>query len=404
MRVMMLHNRYRQRGGEDAVAAAEAHLLREYGHEVIEVGFDNEPERNGLVPASLKMAMNSAWSQETYDRVAQLCREHRPDVAHVHNFWLRMTPSAHSACRANGVATVQTIHNFRLLCPNAQFLRDGKICEDCLGKNPWRGVVHRCYNKSLPQSIAVARMLMVNRERGTWKKDVNAFVALTGHLRQKLIEGDIPAETILIKANFVEDTNPPSNRPSESNTIAFISRLSQEKGVHNLIAAWAQAGLQNAGKLLIVGDGPEREALQRQAQGLGLAASQVTFVGLKPAAEARAILASVRAMVLPSIWYEGCPMIVIESLAAGRPAVVSDLGGLGEFVENDRNGFRVPAGDVNALGTALRKILEDGARADRYGEQARGIYETRHTPERNYEMLMDIYRFARENAARAQQG
>src|SRR5258708_15720708 len=209
MRVLIIHNRYRNYGGEDAVAEAETSLLRSQGVEVLHLDADNEADPRVELKGALKLALNSHWSSESYAGVRKICREFLPDVAHVHNFWLRLTPSVHAACRDAGVPTVQTLHNFRLFCTNAQFQRSGQRCEDCLGKAPWRGVVRRCYRHSFLASAAVMRMIMANRARGTWQHKVNAFIALSEHSRGLFIAGGIPAARIRIKPNFVEDRIPP---------------------------------------------------------------------------------------------------------------------------------------------------------------------------------------------------
>src|SRR5438445_5706732 len=205
MRVLFIHNRYRQYGGEDAVAEAEANLLRSNGMNVFHLDSGNEVDSNVSVRGTLALALHSHWSRESYSRVKQICQEFRPDVAHVHNFWMRLTPAVHAACRDAGVPTVQTLHNFRLFCTNAQFQRGGFVCEDCLGNVPWRGVVRRCYRHSFLASAAVARMIVANRARHTWTEQVSAFIALSEHSRRRFIAGGIPEARIRIKPNFIED-------------------------------------------------------------------------------------------------------------------------------------------------------------------------------------------------------
>src|SRR5439155_5507214 len=214
MRVLMLHNRYRQQGGEDVVAQAEARLLRARGVEVRELTLDNDVTPDHLLQETFRMARNSAWSKSSYEYVRNVCEEFRPDVAHVHNFWMRLSPSVHVACRSAGVPTVQTLHNFRLLCTNGQFNRSGFTCEDCLGKIPWRGIVRRCYRESFVASAAVARMIVSNRIRGTWDSYVDAFVALSQHSRSRFVAGGLPAERMFVKPNFIEDPGPACSAPS----------------------------------------------------------------------------------------------------------------------------------------------------------------------------------------------
>lgn len=400
MRVLMLHNRYRLPGGEDGVVRAEAQMLRDHGVEVELIVLDNDAplKRSETIRAGLA----SAWSESSREHVEKMCRSWNPDVAHVHNFWLRLSPSVHAACHAAGVPTVQSLHNFRLLCVNSLFLRDGKVCEDCLGKVPWRGIAHRCYKESAVYSGAVARMIVENRRRRTWQEMVDAFIVMSEFTRSKFVQGGLPADRILVKPNFVKDPGRASSPPSASNTVIYVGRLSPEKGLTNLIAAWAKASLDPPHRLLIVGDGPHRGALQRQAQSLGLREPEVTFTGWKDPAEVHDLLVSARALVLPTIWYEGggCPVSVVEAMAAGRPVLISDIGGMREIVNHARNGLCIPAGDVDTLASALRRLLFNPAEADAMGAAARVDYDAKYGVEQNFHRLMRIYEFALKRAGK----
>lgn len=395
MKVLMLHNRYRQLGGEDAVVRAEVDVLRDHGVDVIQANFHNEvPGRRWGEAARLGIA--SAWSARSHSEVEDLCRNHRPDVAHVHNFWFKLTPAVHAACQALSIPTIQTLHNFRLLCANAMFLRDGQVCEDCMGKVPWRGITRRCYRSSYLSSAAVARMIFVNRCLGTWHEKVDAFIMMTEHARSLFSGGGLPPEKLFLNPNFTSDPGEPSSLPSDSDTILYVGRLSPERNLAGLLSSWAQGNLGRYGRLLFIGDGPDREALERHAHSLKLSSPTVTFTGWKSHEEVLHLISRARALVLPSLCYEGggCPMAVIEAYACGRPAIVSDLGGLREIVLHEKTGLKVSVGDTIALTDALRRVLTDDALADRTGREARAEYLNKYTPEHHYQKLMNIYRFA----------
>ena len=395
MRVLLLHNQYRQHGGEDAVVRSEAHLLRQLGIDVLESTFTNEDDRGHSVRRSFELGLRSSWSRDSHDRIKRLCNDFQPDIAHVHNFWMEMSPSVHRACRDWGCATVQTLHNFRLLCANALLKREGAVCEDCVGKTPWRGVLRRCYRDSLLASAAVSRMIVVNRVRGTWERDVDAFIALSDHSREKFVQGKLPASKILVKPNFVEDPGESSRLPSSSNTVLYAGRLSEEKGVSVLISAWAHGKLGRLSRLLIVGDGPERRALEFQAAALNLRTPEVVFAGSRPSEEMMALMAGARVVVMPSLFYECFPRTLGEALACGRPVVVSRIGALSEIVCEDF-GLQFPASDHVLLAKAISSLVEDDGLTDRLGRAARQEYLARYTPEENGRDLMRIYRFALE--------
>lgn len=401
MRVLILHNRYHQPGGEDAVALAEAELLRAHGVEVRQFEVDNHPAAGDPASAALRLGLSAAWSRDSYAAVRKLCDEFRPQVAHVHNFWMRLSPSVHAACRESGAATVQTLHNFRLLCANALLLRAGKPCEDCLGRNPWRGVVRRCYRGSFLASAAVARMMVVNRRHGTWERHVDAFIALTRFSRSKFIAGGLPPSRIFVKPNFVENRGQPASPPSASDAVLYAGRLSEEKGLHTLLSAWARGELRRYGRLLILGDGPARSALENQAAALRLFSPSVVFAGRRSSTEARQAVATARVVVAPSICFENFPNVLAEAFCCGRPVVVSNLGALAEIVRHGTEGLTFEAGNEAALSGALETILRDGDLADRLGANARAAYLASYSPERNYQMLMRVYRFAIESRGAA---
>ncbi len=394
MKVLLLHNRYRLLGGEDGVFRAEADLLTSLGMDVYEHQVDNGEDGRDMSLEAADMLWNSPWSRRSYAEISRICSRFQPDVAHIHNFWMRLSPAVHSACRESGAATIQTLHNFRLLCANARFLRQGAVCRDCLGKLPWRGVIRRCYRDSFVASAAVTAMIGVNRLNSTWKRDVDAFIALTQHSRDQFVAGGMPAERIFIKPNFRRDSGEPSTLPSSSDLIAYAGRLSPEKGVDVLLSAWASAGLSRFGKLLIVGTGECREALERQAEALNLRPPYVVFAGAKKAEEIPAIIRGARAMVLPSRYFECFPLSVVEAYSCGRPLIASNHGALGELVRDGETGLTAPPGDESLLGSAIERVLLDGALADRLGKRARSEYLNHYTDEQNAKALLDIYEFA----------
>jgi glycosyltransferase involved in cell wall biosynthesis len=376
MRVLVLHNRYRQLGGEDRTVAAEIAMLRAHGVDVVYHEADNS---GGLI----QLATSSAWSDDSFRTVQKLCREVRPDIAHVHNFWATLSPSVHAACYAAGVPTVQTLHNYRLFCVNALFLRNGAICTDCLGNAPWRGVVHRCYNHSALASAAVARMISSNRRRNTWA-NVDAFIAPSQHARSMFAAGGIDPARLHVKPNFAADPGPALRPPSASRSIVYAGRLSAEKGVRTLLAAWLKSGLGDRGQLVILGDGSEARQLSHDVPG-------VRFLGRQDAAAVTSAIENARAVVVPSLCFETFGNTVVEAYACSRPVIASDIGALGDLVDHDRTGLKFKPADETALADSLSRMLNDPTLADHLGSNAREEYLARFTPGRNFEMLNAIY-------------
>jgi glycosyltransferase involved in cell wall biosynthesis len=371
MRVLVLHNRYRQPGGEDRVVASEVEMLRSYGVAVEVFEVDNNAN-------ALQLLAGASWSEEMSEKVRAACRRFRPEVAHLHNFWMALTPSVIEACRSAGVPVVQSLHNFRLLCANALFLRDGKICTDCLGKTPWRGIVHRCYNSSALASAAVVNMIESNRRRDTWS-EVDAFITPSSHARSLFVAAGFDSSRICVKPNFVRDPGLAAVPPSKSKTIVYAGRLSAEKGLRTLASAWDKI---SGGELMVIGNGPERESL---------AVPRVTFAGLLDNAEVIRAIHNARALVLPSLCFETFGNAIVEAYACGRPVIASDIGALGEIVEHRRTGLKFEPGNTAQLSACLTEVLNDAALADRLGENARSEYLARYTPRRNFPLLMEVY-------------
>ena len=398
MKVLLLHNRYRQPGGEDRVAAVEAALLRRNGIQVVDPDFQNVvPSRNRL-RQTFELVAQSAWSADSYERVRMLCEIHRPAVAHVHNFWLRMSPSVHAACRDAGVPTVQSLHNYRIACVNAVMLRKGSGCESCLGKVPWRGAVHRCYRNSFWASAAVAGMIVANRVRPTWTREAGAFVTPSDHTRGKLLASGLPPERTFVKPNCVDDPGDPVSAPSTSDYAVFVGRLSREKGVDVLLRAWVLSKLGAYRRLVIVGDGPERAELERLAGGLGLSSPAVTFTGALAPEAAQKLVKNSRVLIAPSIWYETFGLVVIEAFSHGRPVIASRVGALAELVTHGIDGLTTRPMDVTELSGALDQILGNARLTDTLGDNARQTFLKRYTPQRNFGELMRIYRYAIERS------
>lgn len=390
MRVLMVHNHYQQLGGEDQIFADEVALLESHGHQVIRYTAHNDHLEN---QSSVSVAKNTLWNSVIYRELQALIRREQPSIAHFHNTFPIISPAAYYAARAERVPVVQTLHNYRLLCPNALFFRDGGVCEDCLGKRvPWPGVVHACYRESRAASGVVAAMLTVHRALRTWSETVDVYIAaLTEFARQKFIQGGLPAEKIVVKPNFIPD---PGQRDGQGGYALFVGRLSPEKGVDTLLAAWRRLG----GKvpLKIVGDGPLASKVSETARQL----PEVQWLGRRRSEEVYDLMGRASFLVFPSTWYEGLPRTIIESFAVGTPIVASNLGAMSSVVNHGRTGLHFRPGNPEDLAAKVGWAFTHPAELARMRREARAEFEAEYTAERNYQMLMEIYdraiKYARE--------
>lgn len=381
MKILIAHNRYQGRGGEDVVFEAEASLLRDAGHHVETLTVSNQAINSlaSRVAASLSVADNAGGKQlmaEAIDRV-------RPDVVHVHNFFPLLSPAVFDLCRQKGVPAVVTLHNYRTICTGGMLLRDGGVCHKCLEAGHLWGVVHRCYRDSLPGSLAAAYMIARHQRRGTWTRPGLRLIALTQFARTLFIQAGFDADRIDVKPNFITDPGAPDPTAPRAGLL-YVGRLSREKGLGVLLEAVAGT----TASLRIAGDGPELEALKARAPG------NVTFLGTISREEVFREMARAQALVVPSLWYEGFPMVVVEAFAHGTPVIASAIGGLAEVVKAGRTGALVPAGNAAALRHTIGDVLSGPEQAAAWGRTARATYHEQYAPGANLCLLEAIYAHA----------
>lgn len=383
MRVLLVHNAYQQRGGEDSVVESEAALLRQRGHDV-QVLLRHNDEVNEL--SRLSLAAQTLWSNKTVAQLnAQMARV-RPDVIHVHNTLPLVSPSVFWAATRARVPVVQTLHNFRLLCPQATLLREGRVCEDCIGRLPWPAVIHRCYRGSGAQTAAVALMLSAHRGMGTWRNKVSRFIALTQFGKAKFVQGGLNPQQIDIKPNFIDWV--PMPQWAERQGGLYIGRLSVEKGIKVLMQAMRDLPQH---RLTVIGSGPYENAMQELAG--------PAFLGAKALPEVLARLGAASYLVLPSVCYEGFPRTLVEAFACGVPVIASRHGALEELVDDGRTGLLFSPGDATDLVDKIRWADANPLCMQTMGRAARAEYELHYTPERNGQQLEEIYRRAMAESA-----
>ena len=375
-RVLVVHNRYQHQGGEDSVVTSEVDLLRARKHAVLQYERHNsEVESLGKV----SLAAQTIWSRRTAREVTDLFRDFRPDVVHVHNTFPLVSPAIYwLACRWR-IPVVQTIHNFRLLCLQAMFLRSGLVCEDCLGKSLARGVIRRCYRGSLSASAVAGLALQMHRLAGTFNKKITRYIALNAFCRDKLIEGGLPAGRIAVKPNFIEPL--PQGPEERKGNPLFVGRLAEEKGIDLLANVARRFG--SGAAIDVVGTGPLESRLTGRP-GLRLLGAQAPDRVFE-------LMRNAPCLIMPSIWYENMPRTLVEAYACGTPVIASRLGALTGLVLDGASGLLFRAGDEADLAQKLNWALANPEAMRSMGRSARKIYQEEYTPDSNYEMLTNIY-------------
>jgi glycosyltransferase involved in cell wall biosynthesis len=380
MRVLLVHNRYRSGlpSGENRVVDDEAAMLRARGVEV-ELFLRSSDEIAAMGPARRATLAFAPIASPALAAFGRALGRFRPDVVHLHNPYPLISPGVVRVARRHGVPVVQTVHNLRHVCLAGTCFRGGRVCEDCRGRLlPWPGVVHGCYRRSRPQSAVMAAAQVVHCR--TWRL-VDRFLPANRLIAARLAALGIPADRIAVKPNAVADPGPP--RPPGQDLL-FLGRLETAKGIALLLEAWPARRPPGGPRLLVAGDGPERGRVERAAA----AGDAVRYLGLVGPERAATLLGEARALVVPSLLYEGFPRVVAEAFAHGRPVVATALGGLAELVD-EQVGWPSPA--TAAALRARLALAGDPDAAARKGRAARRRYERSFTADRVTDQLLEVY-------------
>lgn len=389
MKILLAHNYYGSSApsGENQVFEAERAMLAARGLEVCEFTRHSDDIRGRGIAGAMQGALATPWNPWSARAVRERMREFRPDLVHVHNTFPLLSPSIFYAVGARA-ARVLTLHNYRLFCPAAIPMRGGHICTECLDQHSTLPALrHGCYRGSRLATFPLALNVALHRLLGTWVHQIDVFIALTEFQKERMVAAGLPADRVHVKPNFFEGNPQPIPWLSRDDVVVFAGRLSEEKGVEHLVKAWLSWGEQ-APELRILGDGPLCARLLDIAQSRGTA--RIHFLGQVSAAEATQHIARARLLVLPSICFEGFPMVVREAFAFGTPVAVSDIGPLPSIVRDGISGLVFAAGNADSLLEIVRSSWKSG-NLEQLGRGARAEFEAHYNEEVNYKMLIDIY-------------
>lgn len=382
MKILIGHNHYRWPGGEDAVVATEARLLSDLGHEVKLFETDNAQFLNGGILQKINSAKNLFWSARSYKNLKAILNDFKPQVAHFHNIYFSLTPSVYDACHDHGVAVIQSLHNFRMMCANGLFFRNGSVCEDCVRKSVWQGIKNRCYQDSILSSSLVTAITSFHRWKNTFNEKVDMYITATEFTRSKYVREGIIADKIAIKPNVyypIEKFLKPKGE-----FVLYVGRLSREKGVERLLDAWEDIG--NI-PLKLMGEGPLEAQLKSKVEQKGL--KQIEFLGRLNDQQYIDYMQRAKFLIVPSLCYENFPRIVVEAFAFGLPVLASRLGSLVEIIDDGNTGCLF---DPNNMEDFRDKIKIMWGRDDQgLSEKVLKIFNEHFSPKVNIEKLISIY-------------
>jgi len=401
MKILFLNNFFYLRGGSERVLFDEMRLLREAGHEVAIYARGHEKnelaefaeyfpppfdtENLGLSLQAVQSVKELVYSNASRRGLRKVIASFRPDIAHAHNIYGRLSFSVIDELKAAGVPVVMTLHDLKLLCPSYLMLNAGKVCERCKGQRYYNAVLTRCHKGSYPASFVYALESWINHFSGKYAS-VNSFISPSRFLRDKCMEYGLDGRKIECIPNFIDCSRIP-DKSGGGEYLLYIGRLSREKGVGTLLQAYSR--LDKPVPLKIVGEGPEREALESEARRSGL---EVTFTGYLSGEKLTDALSRARVVVMPSECYENAPLSILEAFAAGKPVIGSRIGGIPEMVDHAVNGFLFESGNVTDLAKTLGKFIAlSETEIAALGRAARSKVEEMFTAERHAEQLLDLY-------------
>lgn len=395
MHILLAHNFYGSSApsGENTVFLAEKKLLETYQHQVSEFTRHSDEIRNKGWRGIITGAFSTPWNPFSQAAFSALVRKEQPDIIHIHNTFPLLSPAIFYAARQSTAATVLTLHNYRLFCAAGIPMRNHCPCVECLEKKSVLPALHNgCYRNSKLATLPLALMIELHRKMGTWNNMVDAFIVLTAFQKAILAGAGLPVHKIHIKPHFYAD--PPALRPwpERRPRVIFIGRLGLEKGVHVLIQAWKRWG-KEAPVLDMIGDGSEKSNLEQDAA-KEIAAGTIRFHGQLPFAQVQSRLARASLLILPSLCFEGFPMVIREALALGVPVAASRLGAMPEIIQDGEHGVLFTPGDPDDLLRQVKMLWQSPDTLAAMSHQARQEFETRYTPEINHDMLMMIYQAA----------
>lgn len=391
-RVLVIHNEYRNPGGEDVVVENEVKMLRDQGHYVQTYLRSNKEIDQYSFIHKLLLPLYAIYSPRTYRDIRKIILDERIDLVHVHNTFLVISPSVYSAARRLRIPVVQTLHNFRLACPSAILYRNGKICEECLMDGPFRAIKHKCYRQSRSQTTIVSLILWLHHALRTWAR-CDALICLTEYNKQ-IMSRCLPQDKLFVKPNFVEADSLQAMETTRGEYFLFVGRLEKEKGIQVAFDAFLDLPEQ---ELLILGSGTEESALRETVKKEGV--QNIHLLGSVSYHKVWEYMQRAKAIIVPTQWYEGFGLTAVEGLACGTPVIASNIGNVGSIVRDGVTGIHIDPYDKMSLIAAVKSISEGAVNLVRMGRDARITYEEKYTCKTNYPILMEIYTAAAAKAS-----
>lgn len=405
MKILLINKYYYVKGGADRHVLLLQELLERNGHEVIIFSMAdprNEPSRYTQYFVSnvdfehvrgdkegLRAAGRMLYSWEARKNLARLIADTKPDIAHIHNMYHQISPSILPLLRKYGIPIVQTLHDYKLICPNYSLFTEGDVCDRCKTHKYYNAIRHRCVKDSLPASTLAAVEMSLHKLLGLYERNVNIFISPSAFLMTTIRNWGFMNLDIRRLPYFIDGQG--TMDATVGTYLLYFGRLSREKGVDTLLEA--MNGI--ATPLKIAGTGPQENALRLYAKEHNL--TNVEFLGFKSGNELHELVRNAMGVVVPSRWHENYPFVILEAFAAGKAVIGTRRGGIPELVQHGERGLLCEAGSPEALRNTIRDFTASLARIERWAENAHAFIKT-HRSEQLYPKLMEIYAAAQKTS------
>lgn len=375
MKILQVHNKYKKVGGEESVVAEEKKVLEQNGHVVIQYLKDSSLIENYSKVGLIKLMLSQRRSKVVENELRALIKRERPDICHVHNVYPLITPSVYRLCQSQGIPVVQTVHNFKLVCTNGLFFRDGQTCEICLNRNLYNSIRYKCYRDSYLATAIQADSIQFHRKSGTWNEGIDRYVCLTEFQKSKLVAGGLNQKKICIKPNFIQQAK---LKIEDGGYFLFVGRLDRGKGLDDLIELFK---VNRNSQFVLIGESDDPSLFHNFRN--------VQHIGKKDRSEVMYYLSRCKAVIFPSKLYEGMPMVIIEAFSMRKPVIARDIGSASSMIVEGVTGLKY--NDVQGLIYAVNLLEQDASLINRIGENSFRQYETYYSELKGYESLMNIY-------------
>ena len=377
MKILQIHNEYKFKGGEETVVENERDLLVKNDCEVFQLIRKNSNEINNVFD-EIKVAWNVVYSKKSKSIVFDKIKKINPDIVHIHNTFPLWSFSIIDACYEMKIPVVMTLHNFRLICAKGVFYRNNGICEICSKSSPLNAIRYGCYQNSKIKSIPVSLMIQKYRKGLKLLKKVNKFIVLTEFSKKKFLEINFPENKIAVKPNFIPK-NFKFNTETKKSGFLYASRLSEEKGILDLIIAHNKFNFD----LTVCGDGPLKKEL--------ISNKDIKYLGFLNKNDLIKIMEKSKFLIFPSKWYETFGLVLLEAFALETIVIAPNLGSISSIIKHEKNGILFKPNDIDDLINKIKWVLSNENKCEKIKKTAKKEFEEKYSEDVNYKMLIKVY-------------